>query len=198
MPCKICKLVGHNSRTCQKSLKIEPKIDSEINNNDKDDVIILSPANDEITMTCREIDIPTKRYYCYILQQDNKINSLNYVGYTVNFNRRIRQHNCIIKGGARYTKNRGPWSFLAVMTCSSWNNIRAMQVEWLIKHPTRARKRQKCFSGSLGRTNSLVEIFKRIPSEEKIDIYIHPDFIENALNLTFPENIEIKQNLVDF
>lgn len=200
MTCKICKLIGHNSRTCQASYpKSEPQIDIGIDS--EENIIISSLSNDEIPElkgdTCIETLNSNKRYYCYILQQDNKVNSLNYVGYTVNFNRRIRQHNCIIKGGARYTKNRGPWSFLAVMTCSSWNNIRAMQVEWLIKHPTRTRKRHKCFSGSLGRVNSLVEIFKRIPSEEKIDIYIHDDFMLNALNLKFPQNIEIKKDLND-
>ena len=29
----------------------------------------------------------------------------------------------------RYTHNRGPWEFLAVSYCPSWNNIRAVQVE---------------------------------------------------------------------
>lgn len=193
MPCKICKMVGHNSRTCQtqKNNVFSPDLpldqDSKTSDSPSPFGCIGAPIG----------RVELKRYYCYILQQDNKLNSLNYVGYTVNFNRRIRQHNCIIKGGARYTKNRGPWSFLAVMTCSSWNNIRAMQVEWLIKHPTRARKRQKCFSGSLGKINSLVEIFKRIPSEEKINIYIHSDFISSALNLKLSENVEIKQNLID-
>ena len=100
-----------------------------------------------------------KKYYCYILQQKDKPNSLNYVGYTVNYTRRLRQHNSIIKGGAIFTKNRGPWEFLAVMSCPSWNAIRAMQVEWLIKHPTRTRKTPRCFYGSLGKINSLIEIF---------------------------------------
>jgi predicted GIY-YIG superfamily endonuclease len=186
MPCKKCKMIGHNSRTCK---VLEPEIENKKEKEKEKEIKIKKESKKESNQE--------KLYYCYILQQDNKLNSLNYVGYTVNFNRRIRQHNCIIKGGARYTKNRGPWSFLAVMTCSSWNNIRAMQVEWLIKHPTRARRRQKCFSGSLGKINSLVEIFKRIPSEEKISIYIHSDFISCALNLNLSENVEIRQNLID-
>ena len=50
------------------------------------------------------------------------------------------------------------------------------QVEWLIKHPTRKRKRQKCFSGSIGRIKSLTEIIYRIPAKEEVIIYIHPNF----------------------
>ncbi len=58
-----------------------------------------------------------KQHFCYILQQVGKPHLCNYVGYTVNFGRRIRQHNQLIRGGARFTKNRGPWEFLVVMTC---------------------------------------------------------------------------------
>ena len=38
-------------------------------------------------------------YLVYIIKSDNK----SYVGMTNNFDRRIRQHNKEIKGGARYT-----------------------------------------------------------------------------------------------
>jgi predicted GIY-YIG superfamily endonuclease len=170
MPCSICKLSGHNSRTCISSENIDKKV--------------LKP----------ELN---KKYYCYILQQTDRINSLNYVGYTVNFNRRIRQHNELIKGGAFYTKRKGPWQFLAVMTCSSWNNIRALQVEWLTKHPTRKRKRPRCFTGSSGRIKSLVEIFKRVPIEEQINVFVHPNFYSLALELDFPDNITLRNNLLD-
>lgn len=180
MPCRICKLIGHNSRTCKQK---------DVENNDIIDIVDNNNNNDTI--------VSNKKYYCYILQQINKNNSLNYVGYTVNYNRRIRQHNGIIKGGAFYTKNKGPWQFLAVMTCSSWNNIRALQVEWLIKHPTRKRKRQKRFSGSPGKIESLVEIFKRIPQEEKIHIFIDPNFHKSITELNLPCNVVIFKNLND-
>lgn len=139
----------------------------------------------------------SKKYYCYILQQKDKPNPLNYVGYTVNYNRRLRQHNGIIKGGAFFTKNRGPWEFLVVMTSSSWNNIRAMQTEWLIKHPTRTRKTPKCFYGSLGRINSLVEICQRIPEEEELNIYIHTSFHSIATNCNLPRNVILHIELIN-
>jgi predicted GIY-YIG superfamily endonuclease len=118
---------------------------------------------------------------------------LNYVGYTVDYNHRLRQHCGILKGGAFYTKNRGPWEFLAVIHCSSWNNIRALQVEWLIKHPTRKRKKPKYSSSSEGRIKSLVEFFDRIPLEEGINIYIHPEFQKLTETLNLPNNIKIEK-----
>jgi hypothetical protein len=81
------------------------------------------------------------------------------------------------------------------MTCPSWGNIRALQTEWLIKHPLRKRKVLKCFKGAKGRTNSLVEIFKRTPDEEKIEMYIHPDYYNQAVNLNLPENVSLRAKL---
>lgn len=176
MPCGICKESGHNSK--------------------KTNPIILGIIVPIVTKMKEPIE---KKHYCYILQQvepkGNK--SLNYVGYTVNYNRRLRQHNGDIKGGARYTKgkDRGPWEFLAVLHCPSWNNIRALQHEWLIKHPERRRKEDKRFYGSLGKVNSLTEICKRIPHEETIEIYVHKNFHEIALALILPDNIKILPTL---
>lgn len=183
MPCKKCGLGGHYSKTCKKIIE---NITNEL---------MVSQDEDPPIFVVEKKEEKTKTYYCYILQQKDKPNSLNYVGYTVNYNRRIRQHNGIIKGGAFYTKNRGPWEFLCVMTSPSWNNIRAMQVEWLAKHPTRKRKRPKCFSGSLGRINSLLEIFNRIPVEEEINIYIHESFYSQSQKLNLPRNVKIYTEL---
>lgn len=52
-------------------------------------------------------------YGVYLLCSENydlKYNSKNYIGYTVDPNRRIIQHNKGIEfGGARKTNNKGPW-----------------------------------------------------------------------------------------
>lgn len=180
MPCKLCRQCGHNSRTCTQtnSIALHPAIKPKTKTKTK-----TKPEPEPEPKPKKEKEKEPekeKKNYCYILQQENKKKSLNYVGYTVNYNRRIRQHCGIIKGGAMYTKNRGPWEFLVVMHCPTWNNIRALQVEWLLKHPTRKRKRPKCFTGSLGRINSLVEVFHRIPKNEQITLYIHPTFFSFA------------------
>lgn len=44
-----------------------------------------------------------KEWLCYILYLDHPTRSLTYVGVTVNFERRLRQHNAELLGGALYT-----------------------------------------------------------------------------------------------
>ncbi len=178
MPCKNCKCVGHNSRTC------------------KQEVVAVNVEDDSITPIAPIAPLlSNKKYYCYIVKQVEGTRDLTYVGYTVKPERRIRQHNQVILGGARFTKMCGPWEFLVVMTCPTWNNIKSMQTEWLIKHPERKRKVLKCFKGAKGRINSLIEVFKRIPEEEKIEMYVHPDYYNQAVNLNLPENVNIRAEL---
>ena len=46
-------------------------------------------------------------HMCYILK--SSISNRIYVGYTINFSRRLRQHNGEIVGGAKKTRNGRPW-----------------------------------------------------------------------------------------
>jgi predicted GIY-YIG superfamily endonuclease len=56
------------------------------------------------------------------------------IDYTVNFSRRIRQHNGDIKGGAFYTKNKGgPWSYLLKVESPHLTRNGALSLEWSIK-----------------------------------------------------------------
>ena len=57
-------------------------------------------------------DISDNNYIVYLL--NNSVNNCTYVGITNNPERRIRQHNNEIKGGARYTHNNkgtGLWTY---------------------------------------------------------------------------------------
>lgn len=58
-----------------------------------------------------------------------------YVGSTVNLDRRIRQHNGIIKGGAKYTRN-GSWEYYAVIYNTDNDKKRCLSEEWHIKFTT--------------------------------------------------------------
>ena len=65
-------------------------------------------------------------YIIYLLV--NSDNNCTYVGITNNPERRIRQHNGIIKGGAKYTtRNKGKWDYYAlILGCEK---IEALSIE---------------------------------------------------------------------
>ena len=92
------------------------------------------------------------KHSCYILYNQQ---NLTYNGYSVNFSRRIRQHNSEIKGGARYTCNKGPWSYLLKIESDQLTKKTAMSLEWSIKYPTNKRPRPKLYAGASGRINSI-------------------------------------------
>jgi len=86
-------------------------------------------------------------YLCYLLVSSSIINKDNgiitvprrrrpqrtYVGITNNFQRRLRQHNGELVGGAKYTRIGRPWERLVTIegfTCKQ----ESMQFEWMWKH----------------------------------------------------------------
>jgi predicted GIY-YIG superfamily endonuclease len=179
MPCSICKGMGHNMKTC-KEIKSSSKGEGE--GESEGEGISTS------TGTCISTSTSTSKentHYCYILQQMNKPQLCNYIGYTVNFKRRIRQHNNIIKGGARFTKNKS-WEFILLMTCDTWNNIRGLQMEWLLKHPLRKKKRLPMHYGSTGAIRSLIEVIKHIAVDEIVRIYIKDTYLPIANTIVVP------------
>ena len=180
MPCAKCRQSGHNSRTCKSVLTPEaPTPVLEPNQ---------EPTELEPTKPKKGKESKETKYYCYILGQSKQLQKgtgKTYNGYTVNLNRRLRQHNGEIKGGAFATKGVGPWEFIAVMTCETWTNVRAMQVEWLIRYPTRKKPRPTSYAGAKGRISSLVEIFKRL-DDDSVRLYVHPIFYEYACGLGLP------------
>ena len=82
-------------------------------------------------------------YLVYILKSDK----YSYVGMTNNFERRMRQHNKEIKGGARYTSKRENWYPICII--DGFPDMKsACQCEWRIKRGK---------GGSMGRVKYLSE-----------------------------------------
>lgn len=70
-----------------------------------------------------------EKWHCYIICNKNS----TYVGVSPDPNRRIRQHNGEIRGGAKYTSSKGPgWTFMCVVT--GFDKISSLQFEWAVKH----------------------------------------------------------------
>ena len=71
-------------------------------------------------------------HYCYIIY--DKTSNKTYVGYTIKPTRRIRQHQGIIKGGAKYTSQGGNWDYLVIVASPEFSHNTALSFEWHVKH----------------------------------------------------------------
>ena len=113
------------------------------------------------------------RQYCYIVRSCKK----TYIGYTVNPNRRIRQHRGELKGGAKATSCAKDWEFLAIITSDSpiFTKILALSIEWHLKHPSgksrfskqplaalaAGKRRDVSYWGIEGRLKGIIEVLNR-------------------------------------
>ena len=73
-------------------------------------------------------------WYCYLLQCDNK----TYVGATVDPDRRLRQHNGELSGGAKATRG-GVWTRKALVGPFE-DNHKALSFEWHWKYNSKKFK----------------------------------------------------------
>jgi predicted GIY-YIG superfamily endonuclease len=84
-------------------------------------------------------EIVNDRHYCYIIYNEN--NNTTYNGYTNNLQRRLRQHNGELVGGAKATrKNAGSWKYLAIITCDTFTKNTSLSFEWHLRNPTNKKR----------------------------------------------------------
>ncbi len=132
-----------------------------------------------------------KSYYCYML-----INNLyyNYIGFTINPNKRLKQHNKELKGGAKYTSKYNNWNYLFIIEGFK-SKKEALQCEWKLKHPN-----NKYISSYKKRIEYLNELFKignkfTSKTEKSINIndtyiiYINKNYRELFNNIRLDNNI---------
>jgi predicted GIY-YIG superfamily endonuclease len=140
-----------------------------------------------------------EKWYCYILRSTNEeFKNYTYNGSTNDPWRRLRQHNGEICGGAKATKNKGPWEFYFLMTGFKTHR-NALSCEWMIKHPTKKRIRPKKYCGIEGRIKGLNEILCldkwtskcELNNDCEYTIYIISEMIDHIDKTILPNNINI-------
>lgn len=138
-------------------------------------------------------------WYCYILRcVDEKHKNLTYNGSTNNITRRLKQHNGILKGGAKATHGK-KWEIYILMT-GFGSHKEALSCEWKIKHPTNTKKRPQKYCGVNGRVCGLNEIIvldkwtskcETNVSDGNYDLYVFEDVVKNIAVDLLPENIKL-------
>jgi predicted GIY-YIG superfamily endonuclease len=144
-----------------------------------------------------------QKFYCYILCNTNeKYKNHTYCGFTTNLERRIRQHNREIKGGAKATAHgAGSWKFFAFIT-GFINKQNALSCEWRLKHPNCKRRKNKEYYGIQGRIKTLLDVLMLDKWTENCDVenstcnyilYILEDVYTQVDFTCLPKNIVIEK-----
>ena len=127
-------------------------------------------------------------YNCYIIYNDN----YSYIGITNNIPRRIKQHNQILSGGAKYTKKiKNGWKYGCIIKGFK-TKIHALQFEWALKHVNKK-------NGIVNRINNIVKLVnkrhwtKKSPCsiDYKLTIFFSELTFLNELFLNVPKYISI-------
>ncbi|CAD7698534.1 unnamed protein product [Ostreobium quekettii] len=110
-------------------------------------------------------------YGCYLLSSLNpRARGRTYIGFTVNPQRRLRQHNGEIAAGAHTTKRCRPWEMVLVIY-GFLTQTQALQFEWAWQHPTKSKAVRaaaeklgtKGMKGLKGKVNVLHEMLHTSP-----------------------------------
>lgn len=100
------------------------KNDTFVSNKFKSNSNIMSAANESFVKVIEDF------HGVYLLCSKSEVKHYRgrtYVGYTVDPNRRIKQHNRVILGGAKQTSKKGPWEMVMIIHGFP-NNISALRV----------------------------------------------------------------------
>jgi len=119
-----------------------------------------------------------KQWYCYLLATTD--NKYTYIGVTVDLNRRLRQHNGELVGGAKATRKSNNWYRVCYIEGFP-SKIDALQFEWKWKRLSRYKRKIE------GKILSLIELLNLEKSTKNaipFNCYDNPLQIiyENILN----------------
>ena len=133
---------------------------------------------------------------CYILFSNGR----SYTGASNNVDKRLRQHNGELVGGAKATQMNRPWKHLCVI--SGFDKSLALCCEWRLKRKkSKYNKKLKPFGGIKNKIENVYEVLnlerytskcpKSSLSQLTLTWYIHPE-VNYKINskITLPSHIE--------
>ena len=124
--------------------------------------------------------------FCYIITNGKK----KYIGYTNNLKRRIRQHNCIIKGGAKATHGY-KWKYLCIFS-NFKSKIEGLQAEWRLKHTSKSRDIKEKLKSFFNYVDKNKKVSKNGSILKKyIIVYINKDLLSYEFNSNIILSINI-------
>ncbi len=93
-------------------------------------------------------------FYCYLIMSSN---NRTYIGITNDLKTRIRQHNKLIKGGAKSTRMASGWRYVVIL-CGFSSIANAQSFEWHWKHTKIGNRWTKTKSGLKSKLARLVQL----------------------------------------
>jgi predicted GIY-YIG superfamily endonuclease len=114
-----------------------------------------------------------------------------YNGYTIDFERRIRQHNGELVGGAKYTSAQGgPWLYLIRLVCPFLTHRRALSMEWSMKYPTNRRPCPARYRTPQGRIEAMALVLSNPKFADVVEaglgLCVEPGFLSAIQSLLAP------------
>jgi predicted GIY-YIG superfamily endonuclease len=134
-------------------------------------------------------------WYCYILASTKILKNNNqckstYNGVTIDINKRLKQHNGLLSGGAKSTCSNRPWYYICIISGFD-SKQEAMKCEWKIRTVI-GKKRPSQYNGPDGRIMGLSKILKeekftnncfRYTKDIKLNIYIDNKYKQHLENI---------------
>lgn len=117
--------------------------------------------------------------YCLVSTEGN-----TYVGFSTNVDRRLRQHNCEIQGGAKATKGKS-WKRICIVTGFP-DQTSALQFEWKWKNITRKIKGKSAVER---RCQALLQLLNSDRSTSKAEPFVS---YENPLLILVEDTVCIE------
>lgn len=126
------------------------------------------------------------QHYVYLLKSTSTRRT--YIGYTIDPQRRLRQHNGEIVGGAKYTRYGRPWIMVLYITGFPCHRT-ALQYEWRCHHPP--KRFRKKGAGIYTRITQMYQILSLekftnscIPSKnlKLFTVWLEPKYNKNNNN----------------